>query len=115
MPLFPVARLVVAQRANMDRTNIERQPLREATVSDFPRSLIEFKQRFSDEEACAKYLFAARWPQGFVCPGCGKSKAWELQTKSWTWECASCGRQSSVSARCAPTEDNRNYEPFSSM
>jgi hypothetical protein len=38
-------------------------------VSDFPRSLIEFHQRFSDEEACAKYLFAARWPQGFVCPG----------------------------------------------
>jgi hypothetical protein len=22
--------------------------------------------------------------QGFVCPGCGTSKAWELQTKSWT-------------------------------
>jgi Transposase zinc-ribbon domain len=55
-------------------------------VSDFPRSLIEFQQRFSDEEACAKYLFAARWPQGFVCPGCGTSKAWELQTKPWTWE-----------------------------
>jgi Transposase zinc-ribbon domain len=67
-------------------------------VSDFPRSLIEFHQRFSDEEACAKYLFAARWPQGFVCPGCGTRKAWELQTKPWTWECASCGRQTSVTA-----------------
>ena len=67
-------------------------------MSDFPRSLIEFQQGFSDEEACAKYLFAMRWPQGFVCPGCGTSKAWELQTKSWTWECASCGRQTSVTA-----------------
>ena len=67
-------------------------------MSDFPRSLIEFQRRFSDEEACAKYLFAARWPQGFVCPGCGMSKAWELQTKPWTWECASCGRQTSVTA-----------------
>ena len=56
-------------------------------MSDFPRSLIEFQQRFSGEGACAKYLFAARWPQGFVCPGCGTSKAWELQTKPWTWEC----------------------------
>jgi hypothetical protein len=67
-------------------------------VSDFPRSLIEFQQRFSQEEACAKYLFAARWPQGFVCPGCGTSTAWELQTKPWTWECAGCGRQTSVTA-----------------
>ena len=67
-------------------------------MSDFPRSLIEFQQRFSDEEACAKYLFASRWPQGFVCPGCGTSKAWELQTKSWTWECVGCGRQTSVTA-----------------
>ena len=67
-------------------------------MSDFPRSLIEFQQRFSDEAACVKYLFAARWPQGFVCPGCGKQKAWELQTKRWTWECATCGRQTSVTA-----------------
>ena len=67
-------------------------------MSDFPGSLIEFQQRFSDEQACAKHLFAARWPQGLVCPGCGTSKAWELQTKPWTWECASCGRQTSVTA-----------------
>jgi predicted RNA-binding Zn-ribbon protein involved in translation (DUF1610 family) len=67
-------------------------------VSDFPRSLIEFQSRFSDETACVAYLFAARWPQGFVCPACGKSKAWQLQTKAWTWECAHCGKQTSVTA-----------------
>jgi hypothetical protein len=44
-------------------------------VTDFPRSLIEFQHRFPDEAACAAYLFAARWPDGFVCPGCGKTKA----------------------------------------
>jgi hypothetical protein len=27
-------------------------------VTDFPRSLIEFQQRFPDEAACVKYLFA---------------------------------------------------------
>src|SRR6516162_4203206 len=48
--------------------------LREATVSDFPRSLIEFQQRFSDEGACAKYLFATRWPQGFVCPAAARAR-----------------------------------------
>ena len=67
-------------------------------MTDFPRSLIEFQQRFPDEAACVKYLFMARWPEGFVCPDCAKSKAWQLQTKSWTWECAGCGKQTSVTA-----------------
>lgn len=67
-------------------------------MTDFPRSLIEFQHRFPDEAACAAYLFAARWPSGFSCPGCGKTKAWELQTKPWTYECAGCGKQTSVTA-----------------
>jgi hypothetical protein len=67
-------------------------------VTDFPRSLSEFQQRFPDEAACVAYLAAARWPAGFICPGCGKSQAWELHTKPWTWECAGCGKQTSVTA-----------------
>jgi hypothetical protein len=67
-------------------------------VTDFPRSLIEFQHCFPDEAACAGYLFAARWPSGFICPGCRKTKAWELQTKPWTYECAGCGKQTSVTA-----------------
>ena len=67
-------------------------------MTDFPRSLIEFQQRFGDEAACAQYLAAARWPDGFVCPRCGGGKAWRLETKAWTYECASCGRQTSVTA-----------------
>src|ERR1700757_5255880 len=67
-------------------------------MMDFPRSLIEFQQRFGDEAACAQYLAAARWPDGFVCPGCGGGTAWRLGTKSWTYECADCGRQTSVTA-----------------
>src|SRR5437763_13813437 len=67
-------------------------------MTDFPRSLIEFQQRFGEAAACAQYLAAARWPDGFVCPGCGGGKAWRLETKTWTYECASCGRQTSVTA-----------------
>src|SRR3954452_22188621 len=67
-------------------------------MSDFPHSLIEFQSRFPDEAACVGYLFAARWPKGFVCPACGTGKAWPLQTKAWTWECAHCGKQTSVTA-----------------
>jgi hypothetical protein len=44
-------------------------------MTDFPRSLIEFQQRVGDEAACAQYLAAALWPNGFVCPGWWQSLA----------------------------------------
>ena len=69
-----------------------------ATERRFPRSLIEFQSRFATESACAQHLFTQRWPQGFVCPGCGGGRAWLLQTKAFTYECADCGRQTSVTA-----------------
>src|SRR5882762_1885962 len=47
----------------------------------FPKSLIEFQGRFATESACAAYLSARRWPQGFVCPGCGERRAWLLKAK----------------------------------
>ena len=40
----------------------------------------------------------ARWPDGFRCPDCGHPKGWELATKAFTWECAGCGKQTSVTA-----------------
>jgi transposase-like protein len=67
-------------------------------MTEFPRSLIEFQRRFADEPACAAYLAAARWPDGFRCPACGHGKGWELAGKRFTWECAACGRQTSVTA-----------------
>jgi hypothetical protein len=67
-------------------------------MADFPRSLIEFQRRFPDEAACASHLAAARWPGGFRCPCCGHGKGWELAIKTYTWECASCGKQTSVTA-----------------
>src|SRR5215831_14725215 len=38
------------------------------------RSLAEFQKSFPDEESCAAFLFKQRWPDGFVCPGCGKRR-----------------------------------------
>lgn len=64
----------------------------------FPRSLIEFQQRFPDEAACVAWLQELRWPEGFVCPACGGTRGWALHTKAWTQECAGCGRQTSVTA-----------------
>ena len=67
-------------------------------MADFPRSLIEFQRRFPDEQACAVYLADTRWPNGFRCPECGHDKGWGLATKAFTWECALCGKQTSVTA-----------------
>ena len=44
-------------------------------MSDYPQSLLEFQQRFPDERTCADCLIETRWPDGFVCPACGSTKA----------------------------------------
>jgi hypothetical protein len=67
-------------------------------MSAYPHSLLEFQQRFPDERACADYLIETRWPNGFVCPSCGSVKAWALETKAFTFECAGCHKQTSVTA-----------------
>lgn len=64
----------------------------------FPKSLIEFQDRFSTEQECAAYLYSLRWPQGFVCPECGKDRAWSLKHKVATYECTDRHRQTSVTA-----------------
>jgi predicted RNA-binding Zn-ribbon protein involved in translation (DUF1610 family) len=66
-----------------------------------PPSLLELGRRFPDDDACAAYLEAKRWPNGFTCPACGSCSAWRLQTKRWTFECRDCGRQTSVTAGTA--------------
>jgi hypothetical protein len=63
---------------------------------DFPRTLLELERRFADEEACRRYLFELRWPEGFVCPGCGGRSAWSM--KHGLWLCGGCRRQVSVTA-----------------
>lgn len=67
------------------------------TRPDFPRSILEFQARFADEEACRRYLFESRWPDGFCCPRCGGGSAGE-QPKRRLWECRDCGHQTSVTA-----------------
>jgi transposase-like protein len=59
---------------------------------------MEFQRRFPDGQACTAYLFACRWPDGFRCPGCGHGRAWPVAKRRTVWECASCHRQTSVTA-----------------
>jgi transposase-like protein/ribosomal protein L37AE/L43A len=67
-----------------------------AAVEDYPRTLGEFEARFATEEACRAFLVQARWPEGFRCPRCGAATAWPVRTV--LWQCAGCGRQTSVTA-----------------
>ncbi len=48
---------------------------------DFPKSILEFQQWFPDEEACIKYLYESRWPDGFICPICGDTESYYIKTR----------------------------------
>lgn len=63
-----------------------------------PMSRQAFETRFPDEDACARYLTDRRWPEGFVCPECGGCRGWALKRNRTSWECADCGRQTSITA-----------------
>lgn len=65
------------------------------------RSLSEFQKAFPDEASCADFLFEQRWPDGFVCPGCGKRRAAGLKSRPRLYECLDCGRQTSITAGTA--------------
>ena len=67
-------------------------------MAELPRSLPEVEARFPDEAACARWLVARRWPDGFRCPACGHDEAWELGRERLTLQCAACERQTSVTA-----------------
>ncbi len=65
--------------------------------TDFPRTALEFDERFGSEEACQAYLLEQRWPHGFRCPACGHTEAWSLARRRML-ECRSCSRQVSLTA-----------------
>ena len=63
---------------------------------DYPHTLQELERRFSNEGACRQYLFALRWPEGFLCPRCAARNAWHMGRGLWL--CAQCRYQVSVTA-----------------
>ena len=65
------------------------------------RTLTQFQEAFLDEARCAAFLFERRWPDGFVCPVCGASRAAALKSRAHTYECLDCGRQTSITAGTA--------------
>jgi transposase-like protein/predicted RNA-binding Zn-ribbon protein involved in translation (DUF1610 family) len=62
------------------------------------RSLSQFQREFPDEESCAAFLASRRWPDGFVCSGCGGKRGWSLASRAHLYECSDCGRQTSITS-----------------
>ena len=64
--------------------------------TDYPRTLQEFDQWFSTEEACINYLQRLRWPEGFRCPSCHGRKGWKMATG--LIRCSDCKQKVSIIA-----------------
>ena len=64
---------------------------------DYPRSYREFAQWFPTDAACATFLEALRWPNGFICPACGVAGEPWRETRG-RLVCRSCRHQTSVTA-----------------
>ncbi len=63
---------------------------------DYPKTLLEFEDRFNTQAACLEYLRQLRWPNGFVCPRCGAGEAWH--TGRGFYRCRRCELEISVTA-----------------
>lgn len=63
---------------------------------DYPRTLLDLERRFSQEDACAAYLAALRWPGGWACPRCTSTAA--SSVRRGRWRCDHCRYEMSVTA-----------------
>ncbi len=60
-------------------------------------SLIEFQQKFHNEEACMAYVIEQRWKNGFACLECNHDQFYFIQTRQ-LYECTQCHKQTSITA-----------------
>lgn len=77
----------------------------------FPKSLPQFQKLFPDNERCARYLEAARWPKGFECPHCPeRGDPFRFEARPGVLRCRGCRRDISLTAG---TVMERTHTPLS--
>lgn len=72
-------------------------PIREVSEMFDWLDVEQFKAYYDSEEACARALFDAKWPDGFRCDRCHGRQAYYIQTRM-LYECVDCHYQSSLTA-----------------
>ena len=65
-------------------------------IQNFPQTILEFHEQFSNEEACEAYLFNIKWKSGFICKKCSHTKYWK--GKKSLYICQKCEHQHSLKA-----------------
>ncbi len=66
--------------------------------TDYPGTFQEFDEWFNSETACLDYISKIRWPEGFVCPGCGSTTHRPSLMGRGLYLCRQCKRQTSITA-----------------
>lgn len=61
-------------------------------------NLIDFMERFANEEKCKKYLADIKWADGFVCDKCKHTHFWTKKTDEYVRVCKSCRHINSATA-----------------
>ena len=64
---------------------------------DFPRTALEFDERFATEDDCIAYWVEARWGGTPACARCKSTRVW-TERDGKRFECAACGHQTSLTS-----------------
>ena len=76
---------------------------------DYPGTFQDFEKWFSSETACFEYIRKLRWPNGFICPGCGEKPEKPSMMGRGLFLCRRCKRQTSITAG---TLFHRSHKPL---
>ena len=69
----------------------------ESLWRSFPKTLLEFEERFATEESCREYLAACRWNGRPRCHLCDGDHVWS-ERGGTLYECATCRHQTSLTS-----------------
>jgi transposase-like protein len=65
---------------------------------DYPGTFEDFEHWFSTESACLDFIAKLRWPESFICPGCGERAARPSLMERGLFLCRKCKRQTSITS-----------------
>lgn len=60
------------------------------------KNILDFMERFPNDDACKAYLAELKWHDGFTCPKCGHTKG--CLKKNHKYHCYGCGKVESSTA-----------------